>query len=50
MKKMYNNPVTEVTLIKACSVLSGSGDQVNNAPSLTVTGTEGKANPKTAAF
>lgn len=50
MKKVYNNPVTEVTLMNACSVLCASGDVPSSAPSLTVPGSGDKANPKTAAF
>ncbi len=48
MKKIYNIPVTEVTLINACSILCASGDTPNNAPVLTTTGDKEK--PKTAAF
>ena len=50
MKKVYNNPVTEVTIMKACSVLCASGDQQNNAPVLTIPGSGEKGNPKMAAY
>jgi len=50
MKKVYNNPVTEVTMMHACSVLCASGDQQNNAPVLTIPGSGDKGTPKTAAF
>lgn len=38
MKKVYNNPVTEVTLLNACSVLCASGDS-SSAPKLHVSET-----------
>lgn len=50
MKRVYNNPVTEVTLMNVCSVLCASGEPVSSAPVLTVPGSGDKGTPKLAAF
>lgn len=50
MKKVYINPITEITSMNASTVLCASGDPVSSAPVLTVPGSGDKENPKTAAY
>lgn len=50
MKKVYINPITEITSMNASTVLCASGEPVSSAPVLTVPGSGDKGNPKTAAY